>query len=159
VSCREDVADGMDIISKERRSWNMSRIRSKDTRPEMLVRSMLERLRYRFRVYDRNLPGKPDIVLPRRRLALFVHGCFWHRHRNCRFAYTPKSRVRFWQKKFRENVERDRLKAGALRKQGWRVRVIWECETRNLGLLEKRIQAMVRALDQQNYQWRKKLTS
>lgn len=149
----------MDIISKERRSWNMSRIRSKDTRPEMLVRSMLERLRYRFRVYDRNLPGKPDIVLPRRRLALFVHGCFWHRHRNCRFAYTPKSRVRFWQKKFRENVERDRLKAGALRKQGWRVRVIWECETRNLGLLEKRIQAMVRALDQQNYQWRKKLTS
>lgn len=134
----------MDIISKERRSWNMSRIRSRDTGPEQLVRATLHRLRCSFELYTPGLPGRPDIVLPKRRLAIFVHGCFWHRHRACKFAYTPKSRVRFWRKKFRENVERDCQKRDALRKQGWRVQVIWECETRDLDHLEKRVRSLLR---------------
>jgi DNA mismatch endonuclease, patch repair protein len=135
----------MDIISKERRSWNMSRIRSKDTNPEKLVRSALRRLRYRFRTYPLKLPGKPDIVVARRRLLIFVHGCFWHRHRACKFAYTPKSRVSFWQKKFCQNVERDRTRAKELKKLGWRVSVIWECETKDLARLERKIRSILRS--------------
>lgn len=135
----------MDTISKERRSWNMSRIGSKNTKPELLVRSVLHRVGYRFRIHAKNLPGRPDIVLARRHVVIFVNGCFWHRHTDCKFAYMPKSRVAFWNKKFRENVERDRLRVDALRKQGWHVHVIWECETRDLARLEKRIRSLVRA--------------
>lgn len=123
----------------------MSRIRSKDTQPEKLVRSALRRLGYRFRTYPPKLPGKPDIVIARRRLLIFVHGCFWHRHRACEFAYTPKSRVSFWQKKFRENVERDRKKANELKKLGWRVSVIWECETKDFARLERKIRSILRS--------------
>ncbi|MBU1162905.1 MAG: DNA mismatch endonuclease Vsr, partial [Proteobacteria bacterium] len=86
----------MDIISKEKRSWNMSRIRGKDTKPEIIVRSMLHRMGYRFRLHRKDLPGKPDIVLPKYKTVIFVHGCFWHRHKGCKYAYTPKSRVKFW---------------------------------------------------------------
>lgn len=132
----------VDIISKERRSWNMSRIRSKNTQPEILVRSMLHRIGLRFRLYARNLPGRPDIVLSRWRRVVFVHGCFWHRHPGCRFAYTPKSRVRFWKRKFRENVVRDTIRIRKLRMQGWRVHVIWECETRNVPRLEKKLSTL-----------------
>ena len=123
----------------------MSRIRSKDTQPEKLVRSALRRLGYRFSTYSLKLPGKPDIVVSRRRLLIFVHGCFWHRHRACAFAYTPKSRVSFWQKKFHENVERDRTKAKELKKLGWRVSVIWECETKDLARLERKIHLILRS--------------
>jgi DNA mismatch endonuclease (patch repair protein) len=117
-----------DRLSRERRSWNMSRIRSRDTQPERIVRSALHRAGYRFRLHRRDLPGRPDIVLPRYHTAIFVHGCFWHRHKQCRLAYTPKSRVTFWTEKFRRNVERDRENTAALRKLGWRVITVWECE-------------------------------
>ena len=96
-----------DPLSKEKRSWNMSRIRSRNTTPEILVRSLLHRLGFRFTLRRKELPGKPDIVLPRHRTVLFVHGCFWHRHQGCRGATTPGSNTAFWRKKFRRNVERD----------------------------------------------------
>lgn len=128
----------MDSLSREHRSWNMSRIRGKDTRPELRVRSALHRLGYRFRLNRRDLPGKPDIVLPRYQTVIFVHGCFWHRHPGCRFAYTPKSRVEFWQAKFQRNVERHREVEEELTTLGWRVLVIWECETDSAtGLLDR----------------------
>lgn len=127
----------MDSLSREHRSWNMSRIRGKDTRPELRVRSALHRLGYRFRLNRRDLPGKPDIVLPRYQTVIFVHGCFWHRHPGCRFAYTPKSRVEFWQAKFERNVARHREVEEELTTLGWRVLVIWECETDSAtGLLD-----------------------
>jgi len=107
----------------------MSRIRGKDTQPELRVRSALHRLGYRFRLNRRDLPGKPDIVLPRHQIVIFVHGCFWHRHPGCRFAYTPKSRVEFWQTKFQRNVERHCEVEEELQTLGWRVLVVWECET------------------------------
>jgi DNA mismatch endonuclease (patch repair protein) len=106
----------------------MSRIRSRDTAPEKIVRSTLHRAGYRFRLHSKNLPGCPDIALPKHRTVVFVHGCFWHRHRHCRFAYTPKSRSDFWEAKFRSNVERDRRKTRELRRLGWQVVTIWECE-------------------------------
>lgn len=121
----------MDRISREHRSWNMSRIRSENTKPEQLVRSALHRLGYRFRKSTgRRLPGRPDVVLPKHRIAVFVHGCFWHRHARCKCAYTPKSRCDFWQAKFDGNVARDREVKRELRKLGWRVVTVWECETR-----------------------------
>lgn len=128
-----------DIVSKDVRSWMMSRIRGKDTAPEKAVRSCLHGLGYRFRLHRKDLPGSPDIVLPRHRTAVFVHGCFWHRHPGCRFAYRPKSNVVFWKEKFKENVARDRRKASALRKQGWRVLVIWECETVSVARLRRKL--------------------
>ncbi len=118
-----------DRISPEKRSWNMSRIRGKDTKPELRVRSQLHRMGYRFRLHRKDLPGRPDIVLPKYDTVIFVHGCFWHRHKGCRFAYTPKTRVEFWQTKFDLNVRRDRRNEAALRKRGWRIIRIWECRT------------------------------
>ena len=118
----------MDIMSKEKRSWLMSRIRDRDTKPEKRARSLLHRLGYRFRLHRKDLPGRPDIVLPKYQAVIFVHGCFWHRHSGCKYAYQPKSRVEFWKKKFRENVERDRRKTRELKKLGWRVIIMWECK-------------------------------
>lgn len=129
----------MDRISKERRSWNMGRIRSQDTRPERVVRTLLHRLGYRFRLHRKDLPGCPDIVLPRLRIVILVHGCFWHRHSRCRRAYTPRSRTHFWLEKFRANRQRDRDSSAALAALGWRVVVVWECETRNVNRLATRL--------------------
>ena len=112
------------------RSALMSRVRGKDTKPEMVVRRLLHRLGYRFRLHRRDLPGSPDIVLPGRRAVVFVHGCFWHRHPGCRMASTPKTRTEFWLGKFARNVERDADHATALARTGWEVHVVWECETR-----------------------------
>ena len=106
----------------------MSRIRAKDTKPEMLVRSWLHRHGYRFRLHVASLPGHPDIVLPRHRALIEVRGCFWHRHPGCRTASVPTSHRRFWTEKFRRNVERDRLHEEQWRQLGWRVFVVWECE-------------------------------
>ncbi len=117
----------------------MSRIRGKDTRPEMRVRSLLHRMGFRFRLHRKDLPGKPDIVLPAYGTVIFVHGCFWHRHPGCRFAYTPKSRVDFWLTKFQRNVERHQEVEAELEALGWRVVVIWECETASEDQLQRRL--------------------
>lgn len=119
----------MDRLTTERRSWNMSRIRGKDTRPELVVRSVLHSLGFRFRLHRKDLPGNPDIVLPRHSVVVLVHGCFWHRHRGCRFAYTPKSNLAFWTEKFKQNVARDAHNTSDLRRLGWRVVLVWECQT------------------------------
>lgn len=106
----------------------MSRIRSKNTKPEIIVRSVLHRMGFRFSLRRRNLPGHPDIVLPKHKTVVFVHGCFWHRHKDCRTFSLPKSRVSFWKKKFDSNVSRDRRNRCELRKLGWNVIVLWECQ-------------------------------
>src|SRR5262245_37583491 len=129
----------MDRLSRKHRSWNMSRIRGRDTQPEVAVRSMLHGLGFRFRLHRKDLPGRPDIVLARHRAVMFVHGCFWHRHAQCRFAYSPKSNIAFWSHKFRTNVVRDRRNRRRLRKLGWRVLVIWECEVVDRPALTKRL--------------------
>jgi len=121
----------MDRISKAHRSWNMSRIRSKDTRPEKKVRSALHKSGYRFRLHRKELPGKPDIILPKYKTVIFIHGCFWHRHKGCKYCYTPKSNIEKWQKKFQDNVTRDEKIQSVLQKMGWQVIVIWECEVKN----------------------------
>lgn len=117
-----------DRISKKHRSWNMSRIRGKHTTPELTLRSLLHRAGFRFRLHVPGLPGKPDIVLPKYRTVIFVHGCFWHRHEGCSNATTPKTRRQFWQEKFDRTVERDREKQAQLESAGWRVLTVWECE-------------------------------
>lgn len=119
------------------RSALMGRIRGVDTGPEMTVRRAAHRLGYRFRLHRRSLPGSPDLVFPSRRAAIFVHGCFWHRHEGCRKASTPKTRVEFWQAKFARNVERDAEVQERLRAAGWRVLVVWECEIVRNGDLDR----------------------
>lgn len=106
----------------------MSRISSKDTAPEKQVRSLLHNAGFRFRLHVKKLPGSPDIVLPKYRTVIFVHGCYWHRHSDCKYAYSPKSRTKFWEEKFEITVERDRRKSDELRALGWHVIVVWECE-------------------------------
>ena len=125
----------------------MARIQGRDTVPEVVVRRTAHRLGFRFRLYRKDLPGRPDLVFPRYRAVVFVHGCFWHRHDGCRFAYTPRSRVRFWTEKFRQNVARDRRTEDALRSLGWRVLVIWECETRDDAVVADRLKHFLRAAD------------
>jgi DNA mismatch endonuclease, patch repair protein len=120
-----------DLISAERRSWNMSRIKSRDTKPELLLRSMLHRMGFRFRLHVKNLPGCPDIALPKYRTAIFVHGCFWHRHSGCRNATMPSTRPKFWAEKFEGNIKRDIRNREALETLGWKVLVAWECELKS----------------------------
>lgn len=117
-----------DTLSAERRSWNMSRIRSRDTKPEIKLRSLLHRAGFRFRLHAAGLPGKPDVVLRKYKTVVFVHGCFWHRHEDCKKATTPSTRRDFWQSKFNTNVARDRRKTSELNSMGWRVLTVWECE-------------------------------
>jgi DNA mismatch endonuclease (patch repair protein) len=121
-----------DRLSKERRSWNMSRIRGKNTTPEKVVRSMLHRMGYRFRLHGKKLPGRPDIVLPRYKTVVFVHGCFWHRHRGCKNCTTPTHRRAWWLNKLEGNAKRDQAHRQVLGKLGWRVIVVWECQTEKL---------------------------
>ncbi|HWL92282.1 MAG TPA: DNA mismatch endonuclease Vsr [Phycisphaerae bacterium] len=124
----------MDIYSVKQRSALMAKIRRANTRPEILVRSLLHRLGHRFRVHRKDLPGTPDIVLPGFRIAIFVHGCFWHQHARCRRATMPATNVFFWKAKFDSNKIRDRRKVRELRRIGWKVIVLWECETKRTGL-------------------------
>lgn len=117
-----------DVHTKEQRSYNMSRIKGKDTKPEEVVRKYLFSRGLRFRKNDKRYPGHPDLVLPKYHTIVFVHGCFWHRHPGCRYATTPKSNTEFWQKKFDANVRRDRDEQKQLKDMGWKVLIVWECE-------------------------------
>lgn len=139
----------MDRLTREHRRWNMSRIRGRDTAPERVVRSALHRLGYRFRLHRRDLPGRPDIVLPRLSTVVFVHGCFWHRHARCRFAYTPKSNIAFWLEKFASNVDRDRRTTRQLRSEGWKVVTIWECQVSDRDSLFARLARELRQAESQ----------
>lgn len=118
----------MDIKSKEARSYNMSRIRNKDTKPEELVRKYLFSCGFRYRKNDTRLPGKPDIVLPKYKTVIFVNGCFWHGHEGCRYFIWPKNNADFWKEKIKGNVLRDDRISSELQKDGWRVLTVWECE-------------------------------
>jgi DNA mismatch endonuclease (patch repair protein) len=126
----------------------MSQIRGKDTKPEMVVRSLLHRMGYRFRLHGRRLPGRPDIVLSKHRMIVSVQGCFWHRHRGCKNCTTPTNRREWWVKKLEGNAARDKLHARALRKLGWRVVVVWECEVEAVQKVERvrrRLSRLLRA--------------
>ena len=123
------LPDMADIVDARRRSELMAGIRGRDTQPEIAVRRVAHRMGLRFRLHRKHLPGRPDLVFPKLRLAVFVHGCFWHHHKGCKFAHIPKTRVRFWTEKFEQNTARDDRNVRALRDLGWRVFTIWECET------------------------------
>lgn len=130
-----------DIVDKKTRSRMMSGIRGKHTKPELAVRKALFAAGFRYRLHPKDLPGKPDIALPALRSVVLVHGCFWHRHPRCRFAYSPKSNVRFWLDKFASNVRRDKLTKIALQKAGWQVFTVWECQ-----VTDARLDRLVREL-------------
>ena len=121
-----------DIISPEKRSQNMSAIRSKNTKPEIYLRKLLFAQSYRYRIADKSVPGHPDIFLRKYNTAIFVNGCFWHRHRDCKYAYMPKSRVEFWQKKFDDNVRRDAEVKAALLERGIKCLIVWECTIKRM---------------------------
>ncbi|WP_238215347.1 very short patch repair endonuclease [Pseudomonas sp. PAGU 2196] len=120
-------------------SDRMRLIKREHTQPELVVRRLLHSMGLRFRLHSKSLPGSPDVVLPKRRTVVFVHGCYWHRHPGCRYASTPKTRQDFWLPKFASNVERDNRKAEQLRELGWRVVVVWECETKDVMSLDARL--------------------
>jgi len=126
------------------RSRNMSAVKSKDTSPEIAVRRVAHKLGFRFRLHNKCLPGKPDLVFPKWNLVIFVHGCFWHRHQGCSKASTPKTRVDFWTAKFNENVSRDERQVLELQRLGWRVATIWECQTYDKVLLERIILSIIK---------------
>ena len=130
-----------EVIHKvsEQRSRNMSAIKSKNTKPEIAVRKVLHSMGYRFRLHRKDLPGSPDIVLPKYKIVIFVHGCFWHRHKDCKYSTTPKTRREFWENKFKANLKRDLEIQEKIKNLDWRSVVIWECETRSFDDLRKRI--------------------
>lgn len=123
-----------DMLTKSDRSALMARIRGKDTKPELVVRRFLHQNGFRFRLQRRDLPGRPDIVLPKLRSVIFVHGCFWHRHAGCFRTTTPTTRRDFWEHKFKQNIERDLRNVAELSVQGWKTLTIWECEVTEIGL-------------------------
>lgn len=125
------------------RSALMSRVRGKDSSPEMKVRRTAHSLGYRFRLHSRRLPGTPDLVFPRLRKVIFVHGCFWHRHDGCSRTTTPKTRSAFWAAKFARNIERDQRVVRELRDSGWNVLIVWECQTFDTTALEERLQSFL----------------
>ncbi|UYP84518.1 very short patch repair endonuclease [Pseudomonas asiatica] len=134
-----------DTITPEQRSLLMKKIRGQHTKPELVVRSTCHALGLRFRLHRKDLPGSPDLVFPKYKLCLFVHGCFWHRHNACRYSYTPKSNQQFWLAKLKRNAERDTEKEKALRALGWHVAVIWECETKEKQSLINKIRDIIDA--------------
>ncbi len=117
-----------DVHNKVTRSYNMSRIRSENTKPEMLVRKFLHAQGFRYKLHDKKLPGKPDIVLPKYKTIIFVHGCFWHGHTNCKYFVVPKTRTKWWMNKIAANKANDEKAVKALKKNGWKVITIWECK-------------------------------
>lgn len=136
----------MDTVDTATRSKMMSAIRGKDTGPEMVVRRFLHGQGYRYRIHRKDLPGKPDIVVPRLKVCIFVHGCFWHRHPGCPFATTPKSRLEFWHEKFQKNVARDLANIDALEAAGWNVLIVWECQLKKDAETLNRLEQKLRLL-------------
>ena len=136
-----------DIFSEEQRSYVMSKVTSKDTKPEKTVRCFLHRSGFRFRLHVVSLQGKPDIVLKKYKTVIFVHGCFWHRHKKCKKATIPQSRKDFWKDKFKRNVLRDKKNRKALEKAGWRVQIVWECELSNARKRLERLSDLVAELN------------
>lgn len=138
-----------DRLTPEKRSWNMSRVRSRHTKPELIIRSLLHRAGFRFRIKNNKLPGSPDIILPKYTTAIFVHGCYWHRHAGCSKASMPKSNKDFWRKKFDNNVARDRRVQSELKELQWRVLVLWECEIMKdpLAVLNRIIEQLDQGID------------
>jgi len=133
----------VDTFPPEKRSDIMRRVHSTDTTPERKIRSLLHMLGYRFRIHRLDLPGKPDIVLPKHRTVVFVHGCFWHRHQGCPHATTPTSRQEYWLPKFRRTVDRDLKNQEELQERGWNVVIVWECETKDLKKLGEKISGLI----------------
>jgi DNA mismatch endonuclease, patch repair protein len=133
----------MDKLSPSERSELMSRVRGKDTQPELCVRRLAHALGFRFRLHRRDLPGKPDLVFPKYKTAVFVHGCFWHQHTGCRKATIPATRSEFWCRKLYRNVERDAVAASALAEMGWHVGIFWECQTGNTAFVERSLQKLL----------------
>lgn len=136
----------VDTLTPAARSERMSRIRGADTKPELLLRKSLHAMGMRYRLHDTRLPGKPDLVFPRYKAVVLVHGCFWHRHHGCKVASNPKSNVEFWQRKFATNVARDAKNAQALADLGWTVIVVWECETNTPGKAQETAASVARRL-------------
>lgn len=129
----------MDVFSREKRSQIMSRISGKNTKPELIVRSMLHSMGYRFRLHRSDLPGKPDITLPKHKKIIFVHGCFWHGHKDCQRAKQPTTNKKFWHEKLAKNIERDTLNMQNIRALGWDILVVWTCEVKDLNQLKNRL--------------------
>jgi DNA mismatch endonuclease, patch repair protein len=129
----------VDKLTSERRSENMRRIRSKNTKPELKVRCLLHSLGFRYRLHSKDLPGKPDLVFPGRKKIIFVHGCFFHQHKGCIDGRLPKSRPEYWEPKLARNVSRDRINRSKLTRAGWRSLVVWDCETKDLSKLQQRL--------------------
>lgn len=117
-----------DVHSKQVRSYNMSRIKGKDTKPEILVRRFLHANGFRYKLHDRTLPGKPDIVLPKYKTVIFVHGCFWHGHKDCKYFVVPKTRTEWWLNKINGNIANDEKAISALKKDGWKIIILWTCD-------------------------------
>jgi DNA mismatch endonuclease, patch repair protein len=141
----------MDVFTPEKRSEIMRRVKSRDTLPEKKVRSLLYGLGFRFRLHRKDLPGHPDIVLPKHRTAIFVHGCFWHRHPGCPRATTPAARKDYWSSKFLHNIARDARNQDELRSLGWRVLVAWECELRDVEGVKRRLLMALKGSGEEGY--------
>lgn len=135
----------VDVHSKEARSANMARVRGRDTKPEMVVRRLLHRLGYRFRLCRKDLPGRPDIVLARWNVAIFIHGCFWHQHNGCSKAARPATNREFWSAKLDRNIERDEENRKALTELGWRIFTVWECWVRDTATLADDLERFIRS--------------
>jgi DNA mismatch endonuclease, patch repair protein len=129
----------MDTLTVAQRSRRMSLVRGKDTKPEMVVRRLIHRMGYRYRLHDRALPGNPDMVFAGQRKVIFVHGCFWHRHGSCKLTRWPKSKLDFWRPKLEQNHERDKVNKRKLVKLGWKVLVVWECQLNKVSVLTVRL--------------------
>jgi len=134
-----------DVHSKETRSYNMSRIKGKNTKPEMLVRKFLHANGYRYKLHDKSLPGKPDIVLPKYKTVIFVHGCFWHGHSNCKYYVVPKTKTDWWLNKINGNIANDTKALKALKKEGWEIITIWECNLKP-AILQKSLNTLLKKL-------------
>lgn len=133
----------MDVFPKEKRSQIMASIKGKNTRPEKVVRSLLHQMGYRFRLHRRDLPGCPDIVLPKYKKVIFVHGCFWHGHKNCRRSKRPTSNKIFWDEKLSKNIERDKTNQTNIRNVGWKFLVIWQCEIKDKDILIDKLKSFL----------------